>query len=91
MSIDYTRLRDDIVSKIDTDPDQKYDTDGDGDDEVPKPDVQNAAFDALVHYIAKAVVEELDVHGQIDAGIEVEDSNGNKIGETRESGEGAVS
>lgn len=78
MSLDYERIRDAATDKIKNDDDEKYDTNGDGVPDIPKPDPTNPAFGALVHYIAKAIVEEIQQNAQV-RGVQVDPSSGQQI------------
>lgn len=84
MSLDFERLHDAIINKIDNDADGKY-TSG-----TLKPDTSSQELEAWTHYLAKAIVEEFDLNANTAPGIDVEDSNGNKIGETRQSDDGVI-
>lgn len=83
MSLDYTRLKNDIKSKLTNDPDGKY---GQGDAQP----LDSNELEAIWHYVAKAIVEELEANAQTEAGIDVEDSNGNTIGKTKQSPDGII-
>jgi hypothetical protein len=68
MSFSYRDIRDAIVSKINNDADNKFDADADSLFDVSKLDKDRAlkpiydadSFSALYHYVAKAIVEEIE-------------------------------
>jgi len=84
MSLDRDRLKNAIKDGILNDPDGLY-----GSSDAQPTDSNE--LDNWCHYVAKAITEELDANASVDAGIEVEDGGGNKIGETRQSSDGAIS
>jgi hypothetical protein len=86
MTLDHERLRDQALKKLDEDKDKIF-----ANANQPSPDPNSPSLKGMVHYIVQAVVEEISDNAEIESGIEVEDSVGDKIGETRQGPAGSVS
>ena len=83
MAVDSDRLRDQMVFFFANDPDGKYIGD------MARPE-DSPELEAWAHYMARAILEELTGNAEITAGIEVEDSQQEEIGTTRQSDPGQI-
>ena len=83
MAVDFQRLRDQMVTYLTADPDEKYTGD------MVQPE-DSDELEAWAHYMARAILEELTDHAEISAGIEVEDAQQEEIGTTRQSDPGQI-
>lgn len=63
MAMDFTRIRDAIATGIDADVDGKYPAGAN------RPDTSADEFEAFMHYIAKAIVDEITTNGDVDTSV----------------------